>query len=198
MHRVALLACASLICLAGEARAQALNTLAGIGQDLTFVEQQVTKTLTSLGSPTSGYPVSGGQTGAWTTTTPADNAVGWTTGFFPGELWLLYQATGLTQWKTAAVEWTTPLAPYASLITNPRVDPTDVGFMIGTSFGNAYRLTGEGSYQSTLLTAASSLASLNNTTVGAIRSWTFGSYSYPVIIDSMMTLGSLQWGPANP
>jgi unsaturated chondroitin disaccharide hydrolase len=192
MQRLALLACASLTCLAGEARAQALNTLAGIGQDLSFVEQQVTKTMDSLGTPASGYPVSGGQTGAWTTTTPSDNAVGWTTGFFPGEMWLLYQATGLTQWKTAAVAWTTPLASQASNLT--RVDPTDIGFIIGTSFGNAYRLTGYGSYQNVLLTASSSLASLNNTTVGAIRSWTFGSYSYPVIIDSMMTLGPLQWG----
>ena len=195
MKRLSLLALASITCLASEARAQALNSLQGIASDLSFVEQQVTKTLNSLGSPTSGYPISGGDSGTWKTTTPASNAVGWASGFFPGELWLLYQATGSTQWLNAATTWTTPLASQASNVS--RLDPTDIGFIIGTSFGNAYRLTGDPSYQSVLITAGQSLASLNNTTVGAVRSWTFPQYQYPVIIDSMMTLGPLQWGASN-
>ena len=51
--------------------------------------------------------------------------------FFRARLWLLYQATGSTQWLTAAQTWTTPLASQASSVT--RVDPTDIGFIIGTS-----------------------------------------------------------------
>jgi unsaturated chondroitin disaccharide hydrolase len=200
MQRLALLACASLTCLATEARAQALDTLSGIASDLSFVEQQVTKTLNSLGSPTSGYPVSGGQSGTWTTYSPSDNAEGWASGFFPGELWLLYQATGSTYWLNEAQTWTTPLASQAS--NTSRVDPTDIGFIIGTSFGNGYRLTGDPSYQSVLLTAGSSLSTLYNPTVGAVRSWTFPPYQPPnnfaVIIDSMMTLGPLQWGASQP
>ena len=47
-------------------------------------------------------------------------AEGWTTGFFPGQLWLLYQATGSPQWLAAAQQWTAPLASQASA---PRVDP---------------------------------------------------------------------------
>jgi len=190
-----LFAVAALTCLASEARADPLG-LSGIASDLSFIEQQVTKTLGSLGTPASGYPVSGGDTGAWTTTTPASNGAGWTTGFFPGELWLLYQATGSTYWENEAVPWTTPLAQYSS--PGSRVDPTDIGFIIGTSFGNAYRLTGDPSYQTTLLDTATSLSLLNNTTVGAVRSWTFPQYQYPVIIDSMMTLGPLQWGASQP
>ncbi|HEY1863928.1 MAG TPA: PEP-CTERM sorting domain-containing protein [Roseiarcus sp.] len=77
------------------------------------------------------------------------------------------------------------------------IDPTDIGFIIGTSFGNGYRLTGDPSYKNVLLTTGGSLASLYNSNVGALRSWTFPQYHFPVIIDSMMTLGPLQWGAGN-
>jgi unsaturated chondroitin disaccharide hydrolase len=194
MKRLALIACVSTICLANQAAATPLDS-AGIASDLSFIEAQVSKTLTSLGSPTSGYPVSGGDSGAWTTTSPSDGAVGWTSGFFPGQLWLLYQATGSPQWLADAREWTAPLASQASSITRP--DPTDIGFIIGTSFGNGYRLTGDPAYKDVLLTAGGSLASLYNSKVGAVRSWTFGPWQFPVIIDSMMTLGPLQWGARN-
>ena len=190
MQRLALIACASVTCLTSQAGATPLDS-AGIASDLSFIESQVSKTLTSLGSPTSGYPVSGGDSGTWTTTSPSSGAVGWTSGFFPGQLWLLYQATGSPQWLADAREWTAPLASQA---TAPRVDPTDIGFIIGTSFGNGYRLTGDPAYKDVLLTAGGSLASLYNSKVGAVRSWTFGPWQFPVIIDSMMTLGPLQWG----
>jgi unsaturated chondroitin disaccharide hydrolase len=186
-------------CLASEARATPLD-LQGIATDLSFIEKQVGATLTSLGSPASGYPVYGGDTGTWTTTIPSDGAQGWTSGFFPGELWLLYQATGLKTWLNAANTWTLPLESQASTVRPD--DPTDIGFIIGTSFGNGYRLMGNSTYKSTLIDAGNTLAtSLYSPTVGAVRSWTFGSFGTPpnftVIIDSMMTLGPLQWGATN-
>jgi unsaturated chondroitin disaccharide hydrolase len=193
MQRLALIASASLACLMSQASAAPLDSL-GIATDLSFIETQVTKTLTSLGSPASGYPVSGGDSGTWTTTIPSSGSQGWTTGFFPGQLWLLYQATGSPQWLAAAREWTAPLASQAS---GRPVDPTDIGFIIGTSFGNGYRLTGDPSYKNVLLTTGNSLASLYNSNVGAVRSWTFGPWAFPVIVDSMMTLGPLQWGANN-
>jgi unsaturated chondroitin disaccharide hydrolase len=196
MQRLVLIACASATCLMSQASASPLDSQ-GIATDLSFIETQVTKTLASLGSPASGYPVSGGDSGTWTTTTPSSGSQGWTTGFFPGQLWLLYQATGSTKWLDAARAWTAPLAPYASLTTHPRPDPTDIGFIIGTSFGNGYRLTGDPSYKNVLLTTGKSLASLYNPTVGAVQSWTFPQFHFPVIIDSMMTLGPLQWGASN-
>jgi unsaturated chondroitin disaccharide hydrolase len=197
MQRLAL-ASASIICLMSEAAAGPLDTSQGIASDLSFIEQQVTKTLASLGPPSiNSYPYSGGDSGTWKTTSPSDDAEGWTTGFFPGQLWLLYQATGSTKWLDAAQAWTAPLAPYASLTVPPRPDPTDIGFMIGTSFGNGYRLTGDPAYKQVLNTTGKSLASLYNPNVGAVQSWTFPQYHFPVIIDSMMTLGPLQWGAGN-
>jgi unsaturated chondroitin disaccharide hydrolase len=194
MRRLRLFAWASITIIASEARAAPLD-LQGIAADLSFAETQAAKTLNSLGSPASGYPVSGGDSGTWTTTSPSSGGMGWTSGFFPGELWLLYQATGSPQWLAAAQQWTAPLASQATSVS--RADPTDIGFIIGTSFGNGYRLTGDLSYKGELLTAGASLASLYNSSVGAVRSWTFGSWQFPVIMDSMMTLGPLQWGAGN-
>ncbi len=193
MQRLVFFACASIICLVGEAEAQQFG-LPGIATDLSFVKQQAEKTLKSLGSPTSGYPVLGGDSGIWTTASPSSGSQGWASGFFPGELWLLYQATGSKYWLGEARQWTAPLASQASAA---RVDPTDIGFIIGTSFGNGYRLTGDVRYKPALLTAGRSLASFYNSNVGAVRSFTFGTWQFPVIIDSMMTLGPLQWGAVN-
>jgi unsaturated chondroitin disaccharide hydrolase len=188
MRRLPSLAFVSIAMLASGAGAAPLG-LPGIGLDLSFVETQASKTLASLGSPTgSNYPRYGGETGTWKTVGARD----WTSGFFPGELWLLYQATGSQQWLTAAQNWTAPLASQAT-----RTDTADVGFIIGTSFGNGYRLTGNSSYKAELLTAGASLATRYNPTVGAVRSWSFGPWSYPVIIDTMMNLGPLQWGAHN-
>ena len=75
-----------------------------------------------------------------------------------------------------------------------RTDTHDVGFIIGESFGNGYRLTGDTTYKSEILTDPASLAQRYNPTVGAVRSWSFGPWQYPVIIDNMMTLGPLEWG----
>ena len=199
MQRLALIALASIPCLMSEADASTLQDT--IATDLSFIEQLVTKTLDSLGSVPAAnplYPYAGGDSGTWTTTSPSDGAHGWTSGFFPGELWLLYQATRSTAWRDAAQAWTTPLASQASSVD--RIDPTDIGFIIGTSFGNAYRLTGDTAYKNVINAAGKSLAGLYNPTVGAVRSWTFSPYvppNFAVIIDSMMTLGPLQWGASN-
>jgi unsaturated chondroitin disaccharide hydrolase len=144
MQRLALIALASVTCLMNEARATPPDSPVPIATDLSFIEKQVSKTLTSLGStPAPGnpqYPVSGGDSGTWKTTSPSGVAQGWTTGFFPGQLWLLYQATGSTKWLDAAQAWTAPLIKQAEGRPN---DPTDIGFIIGTSVGNGYRLTGD-------------------------------------------------------
>jgi unsaturated chondroitin disaccharide hydrolase len=175
-----------LTALTAAARAAPID-LAGVTSDLKFIETQAAKTVASLGS-TFVYPISGGETGTWLTVDASD----WTSGFFPGELWLLYQATESPKWETYARAWTAPLASQAT-----RTDTHDVGFIIGTSFGNGYRLTGDPSYIGKILTGAASLTLRFNPTVGAIRSWDFGPWQYPVIIDNMMNLGLLQWGATN-
>jgi hypothetical protein len=111
---------------------------------------------------------------------------------------VFHQATGSKTWLNAANTWTIPLESQASTVRP--ADPTDIGFIIGTRVGNGYRLTGNPTYKSTLLDAGNTLAGLYKSKVGAVSSWTFGSFGPPnftVIIDSMMTLGPLQWGATN-
>lgn len=114
----------------------------------------------------------------------------WCSGFFPGTLWYVYENS-----KSEDV------LKYAKLYTDRvereklTTDNHDVGFMIGCSFGNGLRLTGEERYKEVLLTAAKSLSTRFNPKVGLIRSWDHNQdiWQYPVIIDNLMNLELLMW-----
>lgn len=107
----------------------------------------------------------------------------WTSGFFPGMLWMMYEKTKKQEWKTAAQEYTSLMMkePYNG-------NSHDVGFKVYDSYGQGYRLTGDTSYKRLIIQAAKTLAARFNPTVGCIRSWDFGKWQYPVIIDNMMNL----------
>lgn len=107
----------------------------------------------------------------------------WTSGFPAGSFWLLYERTNDQAWRTAAETWTAALMSQST-----RTDTHDVGFIINSSYGNGYRLTQNAAYKTVLTTAAGSLASRFNATVGCTRSWDFGTWMFPVIIDNMMNL----------
>jgi len=115
----------------------------------------------------------------------------WTSGFFPGSLWYLYEYTQDPKMKEAAVARTAPLE-----IEKNNVRTHDLGFMLYNSFGNAYRLTGNEAYREILLTGAVSLTSRFHPNVGCIRSWDHGDWQFPVIIDNMMNLEFLFWATA--
>ncbi len=121
----------------------------------------------------------------------------WTSGFWPGILWYLYQYTGDQQWKDRADSFTRALAPDAY----SRSFDHDLGFMLYNSFGNGYRLTGDSSYKKVLLAAADSLATLFNPKVGTILSWPSMvkkmGWPHNTIIDNMMNLELLFWAAKN-
>lgn len=114
----------------------------------------------------------------------------WCCGFFPGELWYLYENNP-----------TPELEKYAKLYT-ARVEEVknityshDVGFMLNCSYGNGYRLLNDPAYRDVLVTGANSLATRYDSVVGAIRSWDFNKkiWQFPVIIDNMMNLELFTW-----
>jgi unsaturated chondroitin disaccharide hydrolase len=161
--------------------------LAAIEHDFTFAAAQLDAASASIAS--NRYPNWTGSTGAWSTT----DATAWTSGFFPGSLWLLYERTGDVHWKTAAE------SRLVALETQKYDTSThDVGFEIFPSFGNGQRLTGSDAYRQVVLTAAGSLATRYSATVGAIKSWNGPTSSdFRVIIDNMMNLEILFWGARN-
>ena len=111
----------------------------------------------------------------------------WCSGFFPGTLWLVYEYTGDEKFRTLAERETAKVEPI-KWVTNDH----DVGFQINCSFGQQYRLTGDAHAREVMHTAAHSLSTRFNPTVGCIRSWDFqlrgSSWQFPVIIDNMMNL----------
>jgi unsaturated chondroitin disaccharide hydrolase len=112
----------------------------------------------------------------------------WTSGFFPGSLWYLYEYTGDAKWRAAASNYTARLQRIKDYRGHH-----DVGFMLYCSYGNGLRLTGDPGYSEVLLQGANSLASRYHPEVGLIRSWDFGKWQYPVIVDNMMNLELLMW-----
>ncbi len=113
----------------------------------------------------------------------------WTSGFFPGSLWYLYEYSRDEKYKEAAAAMT-------SLIENEKYNKGthDLGFMLYCSFGNGLRLTSNKSYKEVLLTGANSLITRFRPNIGCIQSWNSRrGWQCPVIIDNMMNLEFLMW-----
>lgn len=109
----------------------------------------------------------------------------WTSGFFPGELWYLFELTKNEKWKQEAIKFT-------NLIEAEKLNATthDMGFKVYCSFGNAYRLAPSDNYKAVIIQSAKTLATRFNPKVGLIRSWDHHQeqWKFPVIIDNMMNL----------
>ena len=123
-------------------------------------------------------------------TTIKDSGIGsWTSGFFPGSLWLLYELTGDPSVMAIARKETAKLAPILGFPLSH-----DIGFQVNCSYGNAYRATGEKQYLPLIEQSAAALAGRFNPKVGATLSWSAGERGvYPVIIDNMMNLELLEF-----
>jgi rhamnogalacturonyl hydrolase YesR len=107
----------------------------------------------------------------------------WTSGFFPGTLWYLYENSSDSFLLNAAEEMTSRIEKQKY-----NKDNHDVGFMINCSFGNGYRLTGKEDYRKVILESAHSLSTRFDSVVGCTRSWKRKEWPFAVIIDNMMNL----------
>lgn len=114
----------------------------------------------------------------------------WTSGFFAGTMWYMYDLTGDEKWKTLGVKYTEHLDSAKYLTWHH-----DVGFMINCSYGNALRVTGDTAYKWVMMEAARSLATRYRPVPGVIQSWDEDrgwqgkrGWMCPVIIDNMMNL----------
>lgn len=114
----------------------------------------------------------------------------WTSGFFAGNLWMVYELTGDEKWKKFGIKYTEALDTIKYL-TNHH----DVGFMIGFSYGNGLRLAKNETYKEVIVQAAKSLSTRFHPQAGIIQSWNVDrgwqserGWECPVIIDNMMNL----------
>jgi unsaturated chondroitin disaccharide hydrolase len=117
------------------------------------------------------------------------NSGWWTSGFFPGSLWYLYEYSKDDKFKDAAIQTTSRIEKEKN-----NTGTHDLGFMLYCSFGNGFRLTGDQSYKDVMVSGARSLSTRFRPNIGCIQSW--GSrkgWQCPVIIDNMMNLEFLMW-----
>lgn len=114
----------------------------------------------------------------------------WCSGFYAGELWMIYQYTNDEFWKGKALEFTLPLEQEK---WNGKTH--DMGFKMYCSFGKAYQSTLDSKYRDILIQSAKTLATRFDPKVGCIRSWDHhqDKWQFPVIIDNMMNLELLFW-----
>lgn len=124
----------------------------------------------------------------------------WCSGFWPGVLWMAYEATGDTLFRNEAEGFTASLVP---LTRQPAYDH-DLGFIVINSFLKGLEALKQrdgsssecGFYRQCALSAADTLATLFNPTVGTILSWPrhvadYGGHN--TIMDNMMNLELLFW-----
>jgi unsaturated chondroitin disaccharide hydrolase len=109
----------------------------------------------------------------------------WTSGFFPGELWFLYEYTGKQIWLDQAKAFTKLIEPEQF---NGKTH--DMGFKIYCSVGTGYRITKDKHYREVIIKSAKTLATRFNPKTGVILSWDHSRDKWvnPVIIDNMMNL----------
>jgi len=112
----------------------------------------------------------------------------WTSGFFPGNLWFLYEYDRSAFWKEKALAYTRRLEVIRHFKGNH-----DGGFMLGCSYGSALRLSPDDEHRAVLRDAAAALATRFRPSIGMIQSWDHKPYTCPVIIDNMMNLEMLSW-----
>ncbi len=113
----------------------------------------------------------------------------WTSGFYPGTMWYMFELTGDSTWRTYARKYTEAIDTVKYMTWHH-----DVGFMVQCSFGNGLRL-GEEKYKEVILQSARSLSTRFRPVAGIIQSWNVDKgwqsergWECPVIIDNMMNL----------
>lgn len=114
----------------------------------------------------------------------------WTSGFFPGTLWYMYEYTKDQKWKEKAIEFTKTVER-----EQYNTGTHDLGFMMFNSYGNGLRLINDESYKPIIVQSAKSLITRYVPNAKTIRSWDHGrkKWQCPVIIDNMMNLELLFW-----
>jgi len=117
----------------------------------------------------------------------------WTSGFYPGVLWQMYSLTGKESFHDLAVKHTLPLAGLLDRETDH-----DIGFQLMCSFALWEHYDYTHKHEMNVLSAeqiddiltkgAEKLAARFVPEAGIIRSWNWGAWNIPVIIDNMMNL----------
>lgn len=121
------------------------------------------------------------------------NTKWWCSGFYPGTLWMIYDATKDPAIKQEAEKRLAIMEEIKYYTGNH-----DLGFMMFCSYGTAYNITKNPAYKDVILTSAGTLTKRYRPSIAAIQSWDSSkNFRCPVIIDNMMNLELLEWAAKN-
>lgn len=125
---------------------------------------------------------------------PAGGNFGWTTGFWPGMLWLGYELTGAPRYRQLGERLVTSFAD--RLVAKVDIDHHDLGFLYTLACVAPWRLLGLPAARDTALAAARHLMTRYWPKAGVIQSW--GDVADPAsqgqtIVDSLMNMPLLYW-----
>ncbi|MDF2923722.1 MAG: glycosyl hydrolase family 88 [Paenibacillaceae bacterium] len=113
----------------------------------------------------------------------------WTSGFWPGILWIMYDLTGKEQYRNAAWVWDERLEQKSVQANNFH---HDVGFQYLPTAVIKYKLTGDADGRRRGLAAAGFLAGRYNMAGQFLRAWNQDKTGWS-IVDSSMNLSLLFW-----
>ncbi|UVI27489.1 glycoside hydrolase family 88 protein [Paenibacillus spongiae] len=114
----------------------------------------------------------------------------WTSGFWPGILWVMYDMTGKSSYKDAVWDKDEELERW--FITSTEQLHHDVGFQFLSTAVIKHTITGDADGRRRGLEAANFLASRFNLSGQFIRAWNADKYGW-AIIDCMMNISLLFW-----
>jgi unsaturated chondroitin disaccharide hydrolase len=129
------------------------------------------------------------------------NSSVWTSGFYPGCLWLAFELSGRNEFRNWAEKWTRGIEK-----EKDNRNTHDIGFMFMCSFGNGIKFVTHKeakAYKDILIHAAITLDKRYNPKIGMLRCyWDVPPYDrdttlFPVVVDIMMNLELLFWAAEN-
>lgn len=117
----------------------------------------------------------------------------WTCGFWPGEIWLAYEATGKEKFKQAALIQVDSFAD--RIARKVEVDHHDMGFLYSPTCVAAWKLVGSEKGKNAAIAAADQLLTRYQPSGRFLQAWGTmddpGNYRY--IIDCMLNVPLLYW-----
>ncbi len=149
-----------------------------VDECLAYAAEQLAKSVEDVGDG-NRFPFYTKKDGTWET---MDNSW-WSSGFFAGCLWLMYEHTGDETWKQHAIKWTDGMEEQKS-----NKGDADVGYRMINSYWNAYRLTKDEHYREVLVESAASLASRYSEKIGCVKAYDGDQWKFPILIDHMMNV----------
>jgi unsaturated chondroitin disaccharide hydrolase len=134
------------------------NLKSKIDHAVAFAQGSLLQTLADMGGSTTKFPSISNPDGSWSYVDYHD----WTSGFFAGSLWQMYNRTLSKNWRLSA-------APLTEALAAGKNEPDDTGFRFTTTFLPLYNTMQNPADKQVLIDAANAKLATFNTKIGMFK-----------------------------